>query len=856
MLRATIASLRGHKRRVVGMCSAVVLGVAFLSGTLVLGDTMRAGFGDLFGEANEDLDVLVRSSNVIEAGEGTERGPVDDSLVDEIAAVDGVAAAVPSIEGTGEIVGSDGEPLGGGGPPTVAGNWVTDKDLNPYTLDEGRAPESPMADASGGDAPYEVVIDRGSARNGDLQVGDQTMVRVPDPIDVTVVGIATFGERDSLGPVTFVGFTTEAAQDLLMPQPGTLTGVLVSAAPGTSPDELVSTLEQELPDGVDALTGEALTQEQREDIESDFLGFLETALLVFAGIALVVATFSIYNTFSIVVAQRTRESALLRALGASRRQVLGSVVVEAVVIGLVASALGAIAGIGLSRGLVGLFNAVDLELPTTRLVVESGSLIISVIVGLIVTLLAGVIPAVKSSRVRPMAALRDVAIDRTSGRAWRAVAGPVVVGAGAALVIVGSAVAGDLMLTGLGALLMVIGMVLFGPLVARPVSAVLGAPLGGLRGMSGKLARANAMRNPTRTSSTATALMVGVAVVGMFTVLAASLRTYIRDTMEASFQGDLVIMTANWSGSGLSPELAPAIGNLPEVEMATGMGSATVQLGDSGRWATTVDGDQLAQTLDIGVSKGSLEELTDGTVAISESFAEDKGWSLGSTVPASFVDGSERGLTVAVIYEDPDMLGHVVLPVETSELDGIRQTVDVVSINLAEGVDVDDARAAVQPVADRFSAPEVQDGQELAESEAAEIDQVLTVIYAILALAVIIAFLNIATTLSLSIHERTRELGLLRAVGQSRRQLRSMVRGESLLVALFGTVSGLGLACFLGWALTTTLAEAEDVAIPLNIPVGQFAVLLVLGGVAGMLAATRPARRAAKLDVLQAIATE
>lgn len=845
MLRATIASLRGHKRRVIGTCSAVLLGVAFLSGTLVLGDTMRAGFSDLFGEANAGIDVLVRSSDVIKTGDFTERGPVEDSLVDEVAAMDGVATAAPLIEGSGQIVGSDGESLGGEGPPTMAGNWVTDERLNPYRIDEGRAPE----------ARDEVVIDRASSRNGDLGVGDRTVIRVPEPIEVTVVGTATFGDQDSQGPVTFVAFTTDVAQELLMPQPGTLTSVLVSAEPGTSPDELASTLGRELPDELEALTGEALASEQQDEIESDFLGFFTTALLVFAGIALVVATFSIYNTFSIVVAQRTREAALLRAIGASRRQVLGSVVVEAAVIGLVAAALGSVVGIGLARGLVRLFDTMGLPQPTLELVVQGDSLLIAMVVGVVVTLLAGIVPALKASRVRPMSALRDVAIDRTSGRAWRAVVGTIVVAAGAALTVLGSAVTGDIQITGAGALLMVVGMGLVGPLVARPVSAVLGAPIG-LRGMSGKLARANAMRNPTRTSGTATALMVGVAVVGMFTVLAASVRTYIRDTMDAAFQGDLVIMTDNWSGSGLSPELVTEIGGLPEVETATAMGSAVLRLDGSGELVSTVDGPQLSQALDIGVSEGSLEELADGTLAISESFAEDHGWSPGSTVPTEFVDGAERDLTVVAIYEDPDMLGHVVVPDDTTELAATRPQTDVISISLAEGVEVREGRTAVQTVADRFSAPDVQEGRELAESEAAEVDQILTVIYVMLALAVIIAFGNIATTLSLSVHERTRELGLLRAVGQSRRQLRSMVRGESMIVALFGTVGGLGLAVFLGWAMVTTLGEAEDVTVPLQVPVSQLAIVFVLSGLAGLLAATRPARRASKLDVLQAIATE
>jgi putative ABC transport system permease protein len=847
MWSTTLSSLRGHKRRLVAMCSAVLLGVAFLSGTLVLGDTMDATFGDLFEEGNAGTDAKVRSDSIVNAEAVDITGLLDAGLVDRIGALDGVARVAPQIEGAGQIVGADGDPLGGQGPPTMAGNWITDDELNPYQLvDGGRAPE----------APGEVVIDKGSAEEGDLHVGDTTVVRVPQPVDVTIVGIATFGDADSLGGISFAGFTLEAAQDLLLPEPGKVTGVLVGANDGVSQSALVGRLQPVLPDGVEAITGEALTAEQEADLQSDFLGLLKSFLLTFALIAMVVATFSIYNTFAIVVAQRTRESALLRALGASRLQVVGSVVAEALVVGIIASAVGVAAGIGLASLLTALLGGLGFELPSSTLALEPASMIVAFTVGLVVTMLASVVPAVKASRVAPMAALRDVAVDRSAASRWRAVFGLLVTGGGAALTVIGTTEAGSLPLTALGALSMVFGMVLIGPVVARPVAGVLGAPLARLRGISGGLARRNAMRNPKRTSSTATALLVGVAVVAMFTVVASSLKAYVADSVEGDVAGDLVVLTDSFSGVSLDPELAPAIAALPEVEVASALGDANLRIDGEDEFAGTADGRSLARILDLGRTQGSLEDLQQGTVALSETFAEDHGVALGDTLPVSYVDGASEELRIVAVYETADLAGAILIDRSTWAPHAVQLDDFVVMVALADGVSLDQGEAAVQAVSDRYYGPDVQTRDEYVESVAAEIDQLLTLIYALLALAIIIALMGIANTLSLSIHERTRELGLLRAVGQSRRQLRSMVRGESFVVALFGTVGGLALGSFLGWALTQAVSEAEEATLPFTVPTGQLVMVLALGALVGVVAAVRPARRAARLDVLDAIATD
>jgi putative ABC transport system permease protein len=810
---------------------------------------MDSTFTDLFEEANAGTDAVVRSTTDIEPDDGFgQTGLLDASLVDRIRATDGVARATPLIERAGQIVGSDGDPLGGQGPPTIAGNWITDDALNPYELEPGgRAPES----------GNEVVIDKKSAEDGDLHVGDDAVVRVPQPVDVTIVGIATFGDADSMGGSTYAAFTLDAAQHLLLPdRPGQVTSFLVGADDGVSQAALVHDLRPLLPDGSEAITGHALTQEQEDAVQGDFLGIFKGFLLVFAGIALIVATFSIYNTFAIVVAQRTRESALLRALGASRRQVLAAVVAEAIVVGLAASALGVAAGLGLAQGLGKLLAAMGFDLPRSSLAIEPASLITALLVGLVVTVLASVVPAVKASRVRPLAALRDVAIDRSGASRWRALLGLAVTGGGAVLTIAGTTGGGSLGLTGLGALTMVFGMVLIGPVVARPIAGLLGAPLARLRGISGGLARRNAMRNPHRTSSTAMALLVGVAVVGTFTVVASSLKAYVDDTVESAFAGDLVIVSDSFSGVSLSPDLAGAVDELPEVETATALGGAPLKVDGKDFLATTADGPAMAKVLDVGVTNGSLDDLGTGTVALSDTYAADHGWSMGDEVPVAYADGAHENLRVVAIYDTNDLVDDFVIDKSTYAPHAVQVDDYVVMVDLAPGVSLERGERAVQGVADRYFAPDVQDKHEYVASVADEINQMLAVIYAMLVLAIIIALMGLANTLSLSVHERTRELGLLRAVGQSRRQLRSMVRGESFVVALFGTVGGLGLGGFLGWALTQAIGHAEDTTLPFAVPVGQLAVVLVLGALVGVAAATRPARRAAKLDVLAAIATD
>ncbi len=497
-----------------------------------------------------------------------------------------MALVAPNIEGYGALIGKDGEPVGGGGPPQLAGNWIDDPELNPYQLVEGRPPLNAT----------EVVVNRTAAEDAGLKPGDTATVQTPEPVQVQVVGLVSFGPEDSAGGVTFVGFITDAAQRLLLHREGQVTSFLLKADEGVSQEDLVANIRPVLPEGVESITGQQLTDESIDDIGKDFLNVFSIFLTSFAVVALMVATFSIYNTFSILVAQRTRESALLRALGASRRQILASVVGEAAVIGVVASAFGLLGGLLVAEGLKGLFSAFGFGLPAGGLALKAGAVVASLVVGMVVTLVAGVMPAVKASRVPPLAALREVALERTRASVPRAVAGLLLIGIGVVVVLAAVLGGGDGVLAraGLGAGATIIGVVVFGPVVARPAAGAIGWPLPRLRGITGLLARQNAMRNPRRTAGTASALMVGVAVVTLFTVVAASIKQSIDDSVAKSFGGDLVVTAGGFGPvAGFSPQMAGKVAALPEVEAATGLGTGAVRIGGDTETVAVAEPDRL-----------------------------------------------------------------------------------------------------------------------------------------------------------------------------------------------------------------------------------------------------------------------
>lgn len=840
MLRIVLADAWSRKRRLAGTALAIVLGVTFLTATLVMSATLEGGFASAFAEANAGTDAVVRSELQL-TGEQASASSFPADVANAIRGVEGARAVALQAEGRAQILSRVGTVIGGSGPPAVGAAWVDDPELNPFDLAEGRAPER----------AGEVVIDRASAKAGSLKVGDTATVLTPAPVEATVVGIARFGESDSLGGLTLAAFTLEQAQQLFLGGQPRLTDISVSGVEGVSQDELVRRIRAVLPENLTVISGDQLVAEQQESIRGDFLGFFEKALLAFAGVALLVAAFSIFNTFSILVAHRTREAALLRTLGASRRQILAGSLVEAVVVGVVGATVGAGAGVAAAAGLLRLLKRVGLGLPTRSTEVQSGDLVVALVVGLVVTVVGALVPAWRSSRIAPLAALREVAYDSGTTPRLRSVLGAVLLAAGASSIVYGTTGDGALPLVGAGGVGVLVASVLLGPLVARPVAGLIGAPLR-LRGVAGDLARRNAVRNPRRTASTATSLLVGVGVVTLFTVMASSVAASIEEAVGRSFGGDLVVEAQGFSGSGLATSFLDDVRALPEVREAAGLGFGAVLIDGKTTPLGFADLAELSSVATFEMVEGDIAAVGAGRFAVSGETATRRKWSVGEKVAFTFANGDTADLELTAIYDARAMGGPMLLPTAEWAKHAGQPSYVVMLVDLADGVSVAEGRDAVGVAAQPYGHPAVRDRDGFIASQAAQIKGLLNVIYGLLGIAVLIALMGIANTLSLSVYERTRELGLLRAVGQSRGQLRAMVRWESVIVATFGAVGGAIVGTFIGWGLVGALRASEDLGtfvFPASV-----AGVVAFGALAGVVAGVRPARRAARLDVLAAVA--
>ncbi|MEZ0108925.1 putative ABC transport system permease protein [Catenulispora sp. EB89] len=853
MLTVALRNLTARRLRLIGTFLAVFLGVAFLAGTLTLNATLSRNFDNLFATADSGVAAVVRSDTLIaSSGNGTPlgglRAPIQSQLADSLRTVPGVADAQPDIVGYGQLLGADGKAVGGNGPPRTAGNWIPSATLNAYHLVSGRAPRDVPAGQ-----PVEAVINRGAADAGHLKIGDTTIVQTPLPVRVTIVGIAGFGTQDGIGQVTYAGFTKSVAENYIA-RPGQASQILIAAKSGVSQDSVVGAVSKALPPGVSAITGAAYTKATTDAIGTAFLTFFKGFLLVFAAVALLVASFSIHNTYTILIAQRTRENALLRALGASRSQILRSSLGEAAALGLAASAVGVVGGLGIAQALKALFDAAGFALPAGGLAVTGSTIAIALLVGVGVTALAALSPAVRASRVAPLAALREASVGETAsgfGRVRTPIGAVLLVG-GVALAVAG----GSLALAGAGAAATTVAVVMLGPVAARGAVRVLGAVVTGggrLAGTTGVLARRNAARDPRRTSATATALMVGVAVVTLLTVFATSVKASLKSDVDRSFVGDLAVSAPGFGGGGLSPQMAADLQKVPGVAAAVGIGQGTASIGGSAENVTFADTGKLDQAVSVDVRSGSVAAL-DGGRAVGVSASEAKKHPLGSSVSVVYPDGSAGTVPVGLVYGPRGSFNGFLLDTAAWSAHANQVTDTSVIVKLAPGTSIAAARPAITAAVVPYGSPDVQDRQQYADAQASGVDVVLTISYVLLVLAIVIALAGIANTLALSVHERTRELGLLRAVGLTRPQTRALVRWESLLVALFGTLGGVALGTFLAWTLVR--AAGNSTAIGFAASPTTLALILAAGAVAGVGAAARPARRAARLDLLGAIAQE
>lgn len=845
----TLRGLTGHTRRLATSAVAVLLGVAFTAGTLVLTDTLGTSFETMHVDANADVDLVVRSSASFGNGVDAVRDRLDTDLIPTIATTPGVDAAVGRTTGWAQLVHPDGSLLGdiNAGVDPIGENWIADPRLTRWRLTDG-AP--PVRDD-------DVVVDRAAARSLGVTVGDGVEVlALGGARTMRVSGLATFGDDDARFGAVTVLFADHVAQAALG-ESGRHDVVLVALADDADPAVVADRLATSVPGGLDVLTGAELGAESLAIHQQDW-AFFDTFMTGFAAVALLVGAFIIFNTFSITVAQRTREFALLRSIGAGRGQVLGSVLTESAAIGVLASAAGLIAGVGVAVGLRSVFGVFGIALPDGGIVVQRGSLVTAFAVGVVITAISALVPALRASRIAPIAALRETAIETSAGSRVRLVVGGVVTAGGVAVLGLGlSGMVGEpVALVGLGGLAVFVGIAALGPVLAQPFGRILGRPVAALRGVPGVLARDNATRSPKRTAATAAALMIGVALVGTITIVAASVKASIDQMVTAGVRADAVVESGSFGIGGLDRSVADELRRLPELGAVSGMTLATASLDGEVVDLVGMDTAVVESLLDLGRIDGSIAGATgtglgaDG-IAVQTDHAAARGWTLGSALDLTLADGRTRTLTVAALVEDP----HIGLPllVDVAALDGSdRNPFDLqVFVTLADGVGTAEGLAAISSVTDRYANAEVFDRDGFARARAAMVDPLLGVIYALLAFAVLIAALGITNTLSLSIMERTRELGVLRAVGASRAQVRSAVRWESIMIAVFGTVLGLVIGTGFGWAVVRSL-ESEGIG-ELAIPVGSLLVIVALASITGVLAAVRPARRAARLDVLEAL---
>ena len=876
MLRVSLKGVWAHKVRLFLTALAIILGVGLISGVYVYTDTIGKAFDGIFADAYAGIDIAVGTESDFALGEGTY---IDESDFAMISEVEGVQEAFPFIQGMGmTILDSEGEVLSAGaGPPTFVANIsappesTTDGGAGGFTITDGAYP-------LGED---QVALDRGTAEQGGFEIGDEVTVisGLVGRLELTLVGIAVFGDDDSLGGTKWVFFDLPTAQAVLQ-RPGMLSGGSVQVTPGTPVEDVIARIQAVLPENATVVSGQDAAEEEAAEIQAA-LGFFTVFLSVFGWVALFVGSFLIYNTFRIVVSQRTKELALLRALGAGGRQVRGIVLLEALMIGGIGALLGIGFGVMIAFGLQQILSAVGIDLPTASLSIKPRTVIVGLAAGLVVTLVSALVPAWRASKVSVMAALReDAASPPKTGFLRRTLLGAVVSGIGLAALffgLYGDTGSGPSPITyvGAGTAVIFLGIFVLSPLVAKPVTNLLGMFLERLMGTSGKLARRNAMRSPRRTAATAAAVMISITLVALASTLTGSIRGTIDDVLANDVDADVIVVPSGQFGDptqGFTSEIAGRVEQLDEVQDLTrihaGWGRLVSET-EVSHGETTVDGVEgfitgaepnLADFIPPDDFRGKLRPGP-GELIIDAAIAE--GLELGDTLTIEFEQTGERSFSLVGIMEGRAWAGIVAIPTDDwISAYGVDQHSQVY-VKAAEGVTADQLKAAVEPLLADYPNVAVQTFEDLQSEAESQLNGLLNFILALLALAVVIGMLGVTNTMALSVFERTREIGLLRAVGLDRRTTRWMVRSEASIVSVFGALMGVGLGIFFGWALIRALEDLgfSNFVIPW-LPssasvagvLGSLLFWLVATGVLGVLFAVFPARRAAKLNVIEAIA--
>ena len=848
MIRMALRGLFARKLRTALTGFAVVIGVAFVAGTFIFTDTINASFDQLFKQVSKGVDVDVTAKQPVEGDFGGRIQPLPPGTLEKVRAVPGVAAVDPRLETQVTIFGKGGDPISSNGPPSIVFSTNAER-FDPQTYVEGH-----RADKVG-----EVTLDESTADHEGFKVGDRIKIAGRAPAkEYDLVGISKLGDQSSLGIKSMSMPLSEVQR--INATPGQLSEIAVAAQDGTSPEQLKAAVSRALGGSAEVRTGEEQADKASADI-TDSLGFLTIALLVFAGIAVFVGGFLIFNTFAVTVAQRSREFALLRTLGASRRQVLNSVVVETLVIGFFASVVGILGGLLIAPALRGLLSSAGIDLPSTGTVIEARTIIVALAVGMIATLVSGFVPARRATQVEPVEAMRDAATPgakRVSRRRLITSFAVVAVGLVALLVgLFGAEGSGAAALLGLGVVVIMLGVALLAPVLVRPLARFIGAPLERFQGISGRLARENAERQPQRTAITASALMIGLALVVFTAIFAAGLSGSVDKVVDDQLSRSSLIVTHEDGFSPVSPEVAKKLEGVPGVEVVSPMrfDQANIKGGGDSQNASGIDPRTITSVFTPEIAKGPADAfgaLRDDQTLADDAWAKSHGFKLGDTIQVTTPTGERVGYELVGTYDNKlDLLGKIVVTNAAMSKDWNQPDDNFILVAGKGSADTLEA-GAKQALAD-FPVAKAQTLTQFKDESADQVNQLLGLVFGLLALSVIVALLGIVNTLALAVHERTRELGLLRAVGMSRRQVRRMVRAESVITALIGAVLGLVLGVVFAVIVSRPLADDGFV---LTFPVVTLIAVTVLAAIAGVLAAIPPARRASKVDVLRAVTTE
>jgi putative ABC transport system permease protein len=856
VIRVALKGLAGRKLRAALTALAIVLGVAMISGTYILTDTIKSAFGTVFATVYQHTDVVIKGKSAVsgEEEEGGERRAApafSEAVLARVRTLPGVAEAQGAVEDTAQLVGRDGKVIAVGGAPDLAfsvhphGN----QRFNPLTLTAGSWPVG----------PEEVAIDANTAKRHNYKVGQTIgVVALGAEQRLRISGIAKIGGVSSLGGATMAIFEFAVAQKVFHKE-GELDSISIAAAHGYTPTRLVEEIKPLLPPNAQVRTGEAQAKQQTKNTNG-FLSIIQNFLLAFGGVALFVGAFVIANTLSITIAQRTRELATLRTLGATQRQVRRSVLVEAFLIGLLASIVGLFLGLGLAKGLNSLFVSFGIDLPQASTVFATRTVVVSLLVGVGITMLAALRPAIRATRVPPIAAVREGAVLPSSRFArYGNVAASLTIGAAVALMLVGLFVGSlssgtRLLAIGLGAAGLFVGVAMLAKTLVPPLAAVLGWPATKIGGTAGRLARGNAMRNPARTASTASALMIGLALVTLVAVLAAGLKSTFEGSINELFHGDYALTATN-NFSPISTASAEAVAKVPGVEVVSGVRAGSGRTPGGKVNVSGVSGD-ISRVIHVKWEHGSPAvpaELGHDGAFVSKEYAKEEHLHLGSPLIVKTPTGRIMHLYLRGIFAPPkggSPFGDITI--STTRFDAEYQNPQSIYtfIDMAGGANAANTHR-LEAALTAFPDAKLQTESQFKENQEKAIDTLLNLLYVLLSLSIIVSLFGIVNTLVLTVFERTRELGMLRAVGMTRRQVRRMIRHESVITALIGAALGIPV----GVLLAVMIGQAIEYP-TFTIPVGTLVVVVIAAILAGLLAAVFPARRAARLNVLRALQYE